>query len=442
MNRYRLICRLVIICIAVSSAVAAEPRQDGARSGRNGFPFLWVPNSAEGTISKVDTVTGEEIGRYRTGPTGGGNPSRTTVDLQGNCWVGNRNTGSVVKVGLLENGQCRDRNRNGSIETSNGPIPLPWGQDECVLLNVELEKGKESSWQPGEYRGAANGSLPRGIAIDSDNNLWVGTYNSMMYYQISGTTGEILQKVDLSSAGHRPYGAVVDQQGFLWSASYNQNNIVRLDTASGVFTTIPLSHISYGIGLDLSGHLFVSGWNSSKLTRIDRATSRIDWSIATGDSGMRGIAVTADNDVWVANSNSNSVTRWSNDGAKKAVIPGFNHPTGVAVDAAGKIWVVNLNDTLVFRIDPDTNQIDLKKPVGGSGHYSYSDMTGQVIRRVKARSGLDDQAPQRRTLDPLVIKQEGVPAKAERAQPARREPADPGTKQRNDIRKKLNFDLE
>jgi len=62
------------------------------------LPFIWVPNSNEGTVSKIDTVTGRELGRYRTGPAGVyGNPSRTTVDLYGNCWVGNRNSGTVVK---------------------------------------------------------------------------------------------------------------------------------------------------------------------------------------------------------------------------------------------------------------------------------------------------------------------------------------------------------
>jgi len=40
------------------------------------------------------------------------------VDLQGNCWVGNRNTGTAVKIGLYENAQYTDRNENGIIETS------------------------------------------------------------------------------------------------------------------------------------------------------------------------------------------------------------------------------------------------------------------------------------------------------------------------------------
>jgi len=64
------------------------------------FPFIWVPNTDEGTISKVDIRTGYEFGRYRVTPpglSGNGSPSRTTVDLEGNVWVGNRQAGTVVK---------------------------------------------------------------------------------------------------------------------------------------------------------------------------------------------------------------------------------------------------------------------------------------------------------------------------------------------------------
>lgn len=53
------------------------------------LPFIWVPNNS-GAISKVDTETGDELGRYQVVPPEldeefwYGSPSRTTVDLQGN----------------------------------------------------------------------------------------------------------------------------------------------------------------------------------------------------------------------------------------------------------------------------------------------------------------------------------------------------------------------
>ncbi|MBM3838044.1 MAG: hypothetical protein FJ398_08775 [Verrucomicrobia bacterium] len=72
--------------------------------------------------------------------------------------MANRVTGSVVKIGLLENGQVADRNKNGVIGTSrdangdgsiSGSELLAWGQDECVLAEIILLPGKEGTFVPG-----------------------------------------------------------------------------------------------------------------------------------------------------------------------------------------------------------------------------------------------------------------------------------------------------
>ncbi|TAN44620.1 MAG: hypothetical protein EPN22_05960 [Nitrospirae bacterium] len=350
------------------------------------LPFIWVPNSNEGTISKVDSRTGAELGRYRTGPGTNGSPSRTTVDLKGNCWVGNRATGTAVKVGLDENGQCVDRNGNGKIDTSTGSQPLAWGDDECVLFEVLLSVGKENTYVPGAYKGPYDSAPgPRGVAIDANNNVWLGTYGTHRFYYVDGSSGRIMKTLDVTSANHGSYGAVVDSAGILWSADIGNRNVLKLNPATGAHNVIRLGHMAYGIGLDKNNHLFVAGWTDNKLSRINTSTGQIEWTKA-GESGCRGVAVTNDGDVWVANSFSNTVTRFSNNGDKKASIPGMNHPTGVAVDADGKVWVVNNGDNYIKRIDPATNKIDLSKAVGGS-HYGYSDMTGIVARSSTTKLG-------------------------------------------------------
>ncbi len=348
------------------------------------LPFIWVPNSGEGTISKIDSRTGTEIGRYFTGPNGGGNPSRTTVDLKGNCWVGNRNTGTVVKIGLSENGQCIDRNGNGKIDTSTSSTALPWGQDECVLSEVVLNKNNEATLTPGTAGGAYNDSGPRGIAIDKNNNVWAGTYGSHMFYYIDGSSGAILKKIDTGS--HGSYGMLIDQNGLVWSAGVFNGNVMRLDPATNAMSAVALGHVVYGIGLDKAGNLFATGWTDNVVSKISTSTGQVVWK-SPGESGIRGIAATDDGDIWTANSYSNTVTRWDTSGKSKASIPGMNHPTGVAVDADGYVWVTNYNDNNVLRINPSTNAVDLKKPIGGSGHYGYSDMSGIVARSMTSKLG-------------------------------------------------------
>ena len=86
------------------------------------LPYLWVPNSGDGTVSKVDTVDMKELARYRTGPEDDAQdlqPVVAAVDLAGNCWVGNRGAGTVVKIGLSELDGCVDRD-TGADETCRG----------------------------------------------------------------------------------------------------------------------------------------------------------------------------------------------------------------------------------------------------------------------------------------------------------------------------------
>ena len=363
------------------------------------LPFVWIPNSNEGTVSKVDTLTGKELARYRTGPTSNGNPSRTTVDLYGDCWVGNRYTGTLVKIGLYENGSYMDRNYNGIIETSSdlngdgditGSEILPWASDECVIYEVVLIPGSEGIYIPGQYQGAYtsddwNPGL-RGFAVDFLNNVWAGGYGSGIYYYINGETGQILRTIDVSSTGHTPYGAVIDDNGILWSSGQNKDHVLRLNPSDDSFSLISVGHYVYGLGIDSNDHLFVSGWEDSKLSRINVNTSLLEWT-KDGVFQSRGVVCTNDGDVWVANSGPGTVTRWSNDGVIKDTINVGDTPTGVAVDASNKVWVVNNGDEYIHRIDPNTNNIDLSKRIIGGLHYGYSDMTGIIAGSTTANIG-------------------------------------------------------
>ena len=363
------------------------------------LPFIWVPNSNEGTVSKVDTRTGKELGRYRVAPLSYAQPSRTTIDLEGNCWVANRQIGTAVKVGLLENGQFIDRNEDGVIQTSrdlngDGDITgnelLPWGQDECVLFEVILIPGQEGTFAPGAYTGSYANDYwnpgPRGVAVDANDNVWVGTYNSKKFYYVDGASGNILRTLDLTPVDHTSYGAVMDAQGILWSSPGATKPILRLDPRDDSMSLVDVGHFVYGLGLDRNNHLFASGWQASKLSRVNVLTGTKDWT-KDGFDQSRGVAATDDGDVWVANTGPGTVARWSNDGVVKTTIGGFNQPTGVSVDAAGKVWVVDNGDGYIHRIDPRINGVDLSKNLIGTTHYGYSDMTGVLARNVTTRIG-------------------------------------------------------
>jgi DNA-binding beta-propeller fold protein YncE len=367
------------------------------------LPFIWVPN-LDGTVSKVNTETGQELGRYRVAPPDlpdGGSPSRTTVDLDGNCWVGLRTAGTVVKIGLYEKGFWIDRNGDGICQTSRdlngdgkitGDEILPWGEDECVLYEVVLIPGHEGTYAPGTYPVSDYdtyywGTAPRGLAIDRYNNLWAGTYRSQKYYYIDGASGTILKVLDVSPWDHHAYGAVIDSNGVIWSSGQEYDHVLRIDprTDPPAIERIDLGHFSYGLALDYGGHLFVTGWSDNVLTKIDINTGQIIWTKYIPVAGwFRGATVTKDNNVWLA-SWYGCVVRLNNDGDVNAVIylPQWGEVTGVAVDRVGKVWACPIGNEYIYRIDPRTNRIDLAVLIEGSGgHYSYSDMTGSIVQTI------------------------------------------------------------
>ena len=75
------------------SATGGDTGNDtGNSSCQNGFAFsfIWIANTQDGTLTKIDTTNEKEVARYITSPFGaGGDPSRTSVNLFGDMVVTN-----------------------------------------------------------------------------------------------------------------------------------------------------------------------------------------------------------------------------------------------------------------------------------------------------------------------------------------------------------------
>ncbi len=101
----------------------------GDGDGEPEFSYLWAANSTQGTISKIDTQTVTEVGRFYTSSDGLGNPSRTSVSASGHMAVGNRNSGVAKFYATTD--ECQDTNGTPGIQTSTDLNPLTWDEEEC-----------------------------------------------------------------------------------------------------------------------------------------------------------------------------------------------------------------------------------------------------------------------------------------------------------------------
>ena len=359
---------------------------------------LWVPNLESGTISRVDADSGAEIARYRTGPFDRDlEPVAVAVDLEGACWVANRAAGSVVKIGRAESGGCSDRDGDGVIETSRdtdgdgditGDELLDWGADECVLVEVTLVPGHEAAGEPGQDHENYQDTGVRALAVDADNDLWVGVPAGHRFYKLDGATGGLVDVVDLSDLDAEPFAAAVASDGSLWATCWPDSVVLRIDPVDGGdVDVVEMSHGTRGLAQDDERHLFVTGFEDAALSRLDQSTSTVEWS-ETADWQADGVSVTTGGDVWIAAPGSGRLSRFSRDGEFLGSLPVGNLPTGVAIDHSGKLWVTGSGNDIIVRVDPMTGSADLQKELRATGtHPAIGDLTGIVVRSLTTHYG-------------------------------------------------------
>jgi len=325
--------------------------------------FAWIANSGEGWVSKFDTRSGKEVGRYftvipkdgqgnpqlslRYDYLGGNSPSRTAIDLFGNVWIANRAPGlqgSVTKIAndlsdcnhsLPDGGvrTSRDLNNDGQIDTSpaagefitpSDPIN-PATYDDCVLFSTPVGSG------PG------GGVKVRALAISqgafetgSAGDIWAGVYSDRKFFKLNSADGRIMPlypdggtSVTVSFGGtDGPYGAAVDRQQRLWTLPPGVAQLALIDTRTGTLVTdqiLPTAPVTtagaYGIAIDGRDRVWLPGYGVGPYAYrydhgpgLDAGTgtwTAFDFTAARSQTGSRfgegrGIAVDDQGYVWMS----------------------------------------------------------------------------------------------------------------------------------------------
>ena len=385
---------------------------------------VWIANTNEGTVSRLDATSGRELARYASVlPVAGlrpfdepcdklgghGNcPSRTAVSMEGDVFVANRAFAGQGSVTKILGAACPDRNGDGNVRTSHDadgdgrialddPAEFFGSLDECLAFTVPV---------------GPSGGVLRALAVDpfqppGAGSVWAGAYEEQAIYRVHGVTGEVLSRVPLPL---HPYGALMAQDGTLWVTSLAgvDDAIVSVDGVSEeVSELIPVrnsqsctdhrSKGGYGITIDRVGRVWLGGWVCEAALRYDPANQEWFSVQLPGLGYTRGVAADAAGYVWAAQSHQavspfemlGRVTRFSaEDGGDRKTyeLPGQRETIGVGVDSAGAIWAVSKDTDTATRIDPSTDQMT-HHPVG-DGPYTYSDFTGYSLRTFIAPAGL------------------------------------------------------
>ena len=397
-----------------------NPEAGRTGGGEVDFSYIWIANTLEGTVSKLDTRTLTELGRYYTSPTGTGLPSRTTVAEDGDVAVANRggasnapggDGGGITKI-YAKQEKCEDKNGNGMIDTSTGATDIrPWGEDECVAWHTPLNyfSNRPVAWAPPSApdapadvwtaaaappNGALCGPLDCTIDVIRLNGLTGAIKDMVSIPGLTGTDfigGGLAGGFPIPFAGviienYGPYGGASDSGGNFWTFVSNTTQLIRVDAVDlsvRIWQIEPLGN-GYGFTIDEKGRVFVCG--SLGISRFSPADET--WATSSGGPilGMNGCMTDGAGKIWVGGgSDFGDVGLHGFDAETLAHVASFavGAVKGVSIDVDGFVWGVGsagafgagaTSANTAWKVDPNTGDSESYDQLNGA--YSYSDMTG------------------------------------------------------------------
>ena len=353
-------------------------------SGDETRSYIWIANSSQSTVSKINTQTLIEEARYNTRDTPG-NPSRTSVSLSGDAAVANRSGGVVKFYSNIED--CQDTNGTPGIQTSTGPNDiLPFGQDECMAWYTPFNYSTQRplAWGAGQFN--------QGTCKYEDEKLWsAGNIGNAEVVLMDGETGIVEETVIIPNvvgwAGL--YGGAVDGLGNFWTVDHNWNGpstLYRVDGQMFTYDAWPVTgQVHYGLAVDSQGRAWLCG--NGGASRFDPANEQ--WTHLNppnGGSALGGCMEDANGVLWHSRYPDAVLVGIDTDSLQVVQtinIPAYVH--GVSIDFEGYVWGVEFGGSRAFRVDPNTLLVDTVN--GLVGAYTYSDMTGFALSAAGIPSG-------------------------------------------------------
>jgi streptogramin lyase len=236
----------------------------------------------------------------------------------------------------------------------------------------------------------------QGIAVDNEGYVWLTNY-----YNNTGTStlvGEMSPTGSYTSYGSgtglvEPVGIAVDRA---WDAVFiadeGGNQVVQLSDSTGSFvnayaggasTLYPNSDINNpsGITLDADDDLWVTNTGSASVSELTRSygggiADGSNYSSSTYLTGAAGIAGDSSGYVWATSNEYLSLVDGGTLYPTTIVTSGGGGLYADAIDNSGNIWISNANNNNVFEVNSSGTVIS---PTGGYTGGGLSSPTGVAI---------------------------------------------------------------
>ena len=289
--------------------------------------------TSDGTVT---TIAGSGAAPYFGGDNGLGAaarlhwPSGLAVDQNGNWYIADTFNNRIRKI-----------NSAGMITTIAGTGVAGATGDNGPATLAELKN-------------------PRSVAVDSQNNIYIADSGNNSVRKI-GPNGIVATLGGLQL--NDPEYVAVDSNGSLYIADSGNGRVIKV-TSLGAVSIVMLIQRPSSIALDGSGSVYVTGATSVSRIAPDGSLT----TVLGGLTSPRGLAVTPNGDVLVADTSLNAVRKLSSTGVLSTIagtgVAGFsgdgqpavaaqlNSPADLVVGSAGTIWIADSGNNRIRTLSP------------------------------------------------------------------------------------------
>lgn len=260
--------------------VAEVPVGNGPGAIAAGAGSVWVGNTLDGTVSRIDPET-HDVRTIDVGASPGG-----LAFGAGSLWVASSEGRAIAQVDPKAEKVVQ------SIPVGNGPRGVAVGFNAVWVANsldgtvsrIDLARGKPTQV-------IAVGGSPGAVAVSRDA-VWVASDTTNTVSRIGPASGEVIAAIRVGSGP----SALAVGAGSVWVANRQDGTVSRIDPATNSVTAaVPVGAAPTGLAV-ADGAVWAATGGEATLSRIDAATGQVSDVVRVGASPS---AVTIlDGDLW------------------------------------------------------------------------------------------------------------------------------------------------
>ena len=260
------------------------PVGNGPTAVAEGLGSVWVANSVDGTVSRVDPDREERPVIQVPGTPGG------IAAGEGAVWVTDATGHTLSQISADSNTVVRDDiavgNGAGAVTVGDGAVWVGNALDGTVS-RVDPERGVETDV-------VRVGGRPDALAAGA-GSIWVTNGDTASVSRIDPRKRVVVQTIPV---GNGPRGIAVDGET-VWVANALDGTVSKIAAATGSVTRVEAVAPGVSSIVASGGAIWVASPPASKVFRLDRESGQVTDSIEMGSSPS-ALAAGTDDTVWAA----------------------------------------------------------------------------------------------------------------------------------------------